>query len=249
MIVSKTQSEQKPVVSLPTYLKLQRTFFATCIVLGPLMAILEVAFNPSIGASSGSAVIAANAAANDVATQLHLWFGVAGSFLMPFGLLGMALLAMRRSPWLATIGGLAALLGFLPSSVFAGQEALTYDVAQMGGSAPLVALWNRFNGDAVMTFYVLIFIVGGLLGPVLLGIALGRAQIIPAWAAWLIVIHSPLLVAAFISHFHPQVAEIVTYSMLLIGCIPAASAMLRFNAEGSGYVTIPSTNVDKGDNR
>lgn len=97
-----------------------------------------------------------------------------------------------------------------------------------------------------MTFYVVIFIVGGLLGPMLLGIALGQRQIFPAWAAWLIIIHSPLLVAAFISHFHPQLAEIVTYSMLLIGCIPVASAMLRFNAGSGGYVNLPSSSTDNG---
>lgn len=248
MITSHTQLIQEQATSLPAYRKLQRVFFAACMVLGPLMAILEVIFNPSIGAGAGSATIAANAAANAAAIQLHLWFGVAGSFLMPFGLLGMALLAMNHSPWLATIGGAIALLGFIPSAVFAGQESLTYDIAQMGGSTELVALWDRFNGDAVMTFYVLIFIVGGLLGPMLLGIALGRGQIIPTWAAWAIIIHSPLLVVAFVSHFQPVAAEAFTYSLLLLGSIPAAIAMLKFDFQNRP-MNLRSASADKGATR
>ncbi len=50
--------------------------------------------------------------------------------------------------------------------------------------APLsISLWTHFNGDAVMTTYLLIYIIGHLLSAVLIGLMLGRLRLIPAWAA------------------------------------------------------------------
>lgn len=94
MAQSKIQSEQGK--SLPAYIKVQRIFFAVCIALGPLTHFVYVTFDPT--GSLGRVSIAANAAANAATNQLHLAFGVAASFLLPIGYLGMALLALRRTP-------------------------------------------------------------------------------------------------------------------------------------------------------
>jgi len=192
--------------------------------------ILEVIFNPSRSAagSTGSAVIAANIAANAGTNLWHLHFGMLALFLFPFGTLGMTMLAIRRSPWLATIGGFLALTGLFAFIVFAGQEELSYLMAQMGGGAQLVAFWNRFNTDPLMTAYLYIFIIGHLIGPMLLGIALGRTHMIPAWAAWAIILRSPIQVVGFLAHTGLSI-EIVTYGLLLIGSIPVALALLKFS--------------------
>ncbi len=44
------------------------------------------------------------------------------------------MLAMRRSPWLATVGRLLALNGLFAFIVFAGQEELSYLMAHMGAA-------------------------------------------------------------------------------------------------------------------
>ncbi len=232
MTVSTMQLEQRSIPTHPTYRKLQHAFFAACLILGPFFTILEVVFNPSRSAagSTGSAVIAANITANAGTNLWHLLFGMLAVFLFPFGTLGMTMLVMRRSPWLATIGGFLALTGLFAFIVFAGQEELSYLMAQMGGGAQLVALWDRFNTDPLITAYLYIFIIGHLIGPMLLGIALGRTHMIPAWAAWAIILRSPIQVVGFLTHIGLAI-EIVTYGLLLIGSIPVALALLRFSDE------------------
>ena len=194
--------------------------------------ILEVVFNPSRSAvgNTGSAVIAANIAANAGTNLWHLLFGMFAVFLLPFGTLAITILAMRRSPWLATIGGFLALIGLFAFIVFVGQEELSYLMAQMGGGTQLVTLWDRFNTDPLMSAYLYIFIIGYLIGPMLLGIALGRTHMIPAWAAWAIILRSPIQVVGFLTHIGLSI-EIVTYGLLLIGSIPIALALLKFSDE------------------
>jgi hypothetical protein len=232
MILSKTHHDYGSLASLPAYRTLQYVFFALCLILGPLLMILEVIFNPSRNAvnGSGSAVIAANMVASAGTYQLQVFIAVFELILLPFGALGMTLLAMRRSPWLATIGGFLALTGCIAFVVFAGQDDLSYLMAQMGGGQQLVTLWDRFNTDPMMTAYLFIFIIGHLLGPMLLGIALGRTHTIPAWAAWFIILRTPLQIAGFITHIGLSI-EIVTYWLLLIGSIPVALALLKFSDE------------------
>lgn len=230
MVLLKTQSDQEKASSLPAYRKLQYAFFAVCLILGPFFTILEVVFNPSRSAAgtTGSAVIAANIAANAGTNLWHLLFGMFALFLFPFGTLGMTMFAMRRAPWLATIGGFLALTGLFAFIVFAGQEDLSYLMAQMGGGPQLVALWDRFNTDPLMTTYLYIFILGHLIGPMLLGIGLGRTRLIPAWAAWAIILRTPLQIVGFLTHIGLSI-EIVTYGLLLIGSIPIALALLKFS--------------------
>lgn len=232
MTVSTMQLEQRSTPTHPAYRKLQHAFFAACLILGPFFTILEVVFNPSrsTAGTTGSAVIAANITANAGTNLWHLLFGMLALFLFPFGTLGMTMLAMRRSPWLATIGGFLALTGLFAFIVFAGQEELSYLMAQMGGGAQLVALWDRFNTDPLITAYLYIFIMGHLIGPMLLGIALGRTHMIPAWAAWAIILRSPIQVVGFLTHTGLSI-EIVTYGLLLIGSIPVALALLKFSDE------------------
>lgn len=232
MVLSNIQSDQGNIAPLPAYRKLQRVLFAACIALGPLMAVLEVLTADRINPPGGSIAIANAAAANATAVQLHFICSFAASFLLLFGFLGMALLAMRRSPWLATIGGAIALLGVTATAAFVAQDDLTSDMAQLGSSTQFVALWERFNGDTVMTVYLYLFVVGALfLGPILLGIALGRARLIPVWAVTVIILSRLLQVAAFPTHINPNATETVTFALLFIGSVPAALAMLKFRDE------------------
>jgi hypothetical protein len=82
------------------------------------------------GIGAGAANLATNAAANPLTNQLHIAAYVLETFLLPLSVLGLAGMALRRSPWLATIGGGLGLLGWLPWSALAAQDDLTYQIAQ-----------------------------------------------------------------------------------------------------------------------
>jgi hypothetical protein len=99
----------------------------------------------------------------------------AETFLLPVSVLGLAGLAVGRSPWLATIGGGLGLIGWLPWSALAAQDDLTFQMAQMRDGGQFIELWNHFTTDGPMGTLTLIYIVCHLVAYVILGIALGRA--------------------------------------------------------------------------
>jgi hypothetical protein len=212
--------------AVPTDLTFLRWFLASCIVLGPVVAFLYGLFNPTpLHVTNGTVAIAVNMMANPLANQWHLALGVVLSFLLPFWYLGLAWLALRRAPRLATIAGLLALVGWIPWSALIGQEALTATMAQMGGGPQFAALWERYNGSGVLTAYLLIYVVGHLLAAVLLAIALGRAHLVPAWAAWALALTSPLQIVIFLVH---QLAVGLVVALLWFGSsLPIAQALLR----------------------
>src|SRR6266566_1276671 len=93
---------------------LRRAVFALSILLAPVLLIPGTLFNPAIGGiGAGAANLEANRTADPVTNQLHLLIYDIETFLLPLSVLGLAGLAVHRSPWLATIGGGLGLIGWL----------------------------------------------------------------------------------------------------------------------------------------
>lgn len=88
---------------MPGYERLLRTVLAATIVGGPLGYLIGGLLAPAIH-TSGRSTIDANAVANPATNAVHLMAFVVASFLLPVGAVGLAYLAYRRTPWLATIG-------------------------------------------------------------------------------------------------------------------------------------------------
>ena len=199
-------------------------------LLAPVLLIPGTLFNPAVGGiGAGAANIAANAAADPTTNQLHIAVYVLETFVLPASVVGLAGLALRRSPWLATIGGGLGLIGWLPWSALAAQDDLTFQMAQMGGGPQFVELWNRFTTDRTMGALTLIYVICHLSGYVLLGIALARARIIPPWAAWSLVLTSPITLIAFPTHLHELLYLVI--ALWFVGSVPAAVAVWRGRLE------------------
>ena len=195
-------------------------------LLAPVLLIPGTLFNPAVGGiGAGAANIAANAAADPTTNQLHIAVYVLETFVLPASVVGLAGLALRRSPWLATIGGGLGLIGWLPWSALAAQDDLTFQMAQMGGGPQFVELWNRFTTDRTMGALTLIYVICHLSGYVLLGIALARARIIPPWAAWSLALTSPITLIAFPTHLHELLYLVI--ALWFVGSVPAALAVWR----------------------
>ncbi len=206
--------------------------FAAAILLAPLILIPGTIFNPAIGGiGAGAANVAANAAANPKTNQIHVYAYVVLSFLLPISVIGISGLAIRRSPWLGTIGGALAIIGWLPFAALAAQDDLTFRMAEMSGGTQFVALWDRFTTDPTMFGFLLVYIVCHLAAYVILPIALWRGRYIQAWAAWALALTSPVTIVGFATR---QIALIglVICGLLLIGSIPTAWAVWR-NGESS----------------
>jgi hypothetical protein len=218
----------------PGALQFQRLLLAGCIVLAPLSLTLYVLAWPENPApvvfnSTQAAPIATSVMAGPGGNTLHFIGGVAASFFLPLGYLGMALLGLRRTPWLATFAAALSLVGWIPWSALIGIDALAADIAQAGPTPELAALWTRFNGDPVMLTYLLIYVIGHLLSAVLLGFMLGRLRLVPAWAAWAFALTSPLTMLYFTTHSIEirYALRTLICALWISGALPAALAMLQ----------------------
>ncbi|MGZ3639547.1 MAG: hypothetical protein ACXVCX_17100 [Ktedonobacterales bacterium] len=220
-----------PASSIPPMsasLAVQRTLLATCIILAPLSITLYLVSWPG----NGRQPLVVSAAAGATGNTLHLIGAVAASFFLPLGYLGMSLLGMRRAPGLATLCAALSLIGWIPWAALISLDDLAYDITQAGSPPQLTAMWAHFNGDAVMSTFLLIYIIGHLLSAVLIGLMLGRLRLVPVWTAWAFALTSPLTMAIFIVHVS-AVQDALKYlicALLLIGAIPAALAMLKGSA-------------------
>jgi hypothetical protein len=220
------QSRARSVPSVAAPRRLLRVVLAVAIVGGPLAFVVGGVLAPSIH-DTGSSSIAANAAADPTANALHLAAFVVASYLLPLGAIGLARLAWRRTPWLATIGGLLAVVGWLPFSALAALDDLTVAMANLPNSASYAPLLDRFTTDPVMNGYLLVYVIGHLVAYVLLGAALLRGRVVPRWAAWSIIASSPLTIAAFVLPGSPRATGAVALGLLVLGSLPAARAALR----------------------
>ena len=219
-----SQREQAPMSSAFTF---QRMSFAACIILAPLSITLYLVSWEGNQRAPLTPLIT-SAMAGPTGNTLHFIGAIAASFFLPLGYLGMSLLGMRRAPWLATISAALSLLGWIPWPALMGLDALAYDITLVGSTPQLAALWTHFNGDAVMTTYLLIYIIGHLTSTVLIGIMLGRLRLMPAWAAWAFALTSPLTILIILIHslVFQDVLKYLVCALWIIGAIPAALAML-----------------------
>jgi hypothetical protein len=220
----RSQSDQIP---MHPALAFQRISLAACILLMPLSITLYLlSWEGNQRAPLTPLMTSAMAGATD--NTLHFIGALAASFFLPLGYLGMSLLGIRRAPWLATLSAALSLIGWIPWPALMGLDVLAYDINQLGRTPQFAALWTHFNGDPVMTIYLLIYVIGHLLSAVVIGFMLGRLHLVPAWAAWAFALTSPLTIPIILIH-SLVVQDVLKYllcALWFMGAIPAALAML-----------------------
>lgn len=208
-------------------LAFQRISLAVCILLMPLsLSFYLLSWEGNQRAPLTPLITSGMAGATG--NTLHFIGAITASFLLPLGYLGMSLLGMRRAPWLATINAALSLVGWIPWAALMGLDSLAYDISQQGLTPQLTALWTTFNGDPVMTIYLLIYIIGHLLSAVTIGFMLGRLRLIPVWSAWAFALTSPLTIPVILVHnlVFQDVLKYLICLLWFLGAIPAALAML-----------------------
>ncbi len=215
-------SEPTKAASAFTFLRIS---LAACILLAPLSITLYLVS----WQGNGRAPLIASAMAGPTGNTLHLIGAFAASFFLPLGYLGMSLLGMRRAPWLATISAALSLVGWIPWAALISLDDLAYDIDRAGSTPQFTALWTHFNGDAIMTTFLLIYIIGHLLSAVLIGIMLGRLRLVPAWAVWAFALTSPLTIPIILVHslVFQDVLKYMVCALWILGAIPAAVSMLK----------------------
>lgn len=210
-----------------------RVLGAVAVVGGPLGYAVGSIASPSVH-ETGAVTIARYAAAHPVVNGVHLLAYVLASLLLPVGTAALARLAVRRAPRLATAGGVLGVVGWLGLPASVAQDALVMDMAGRPDAGSYAGLYDRFTVDPVMTTYLLVYVVGHLLAYVLLGTALGRARLVPGWAAAAMVASSPLTVLLFVLPGKVLAVGWAALALLVIGSVPAARALLAATPAPSG---------------
>jgi hypothetical protein len=212
--------------SLATYHKIQRACLAGCVVLAPLVIFLGFIFDPTRGVPHGaSSIFAQFQAASQWRVQVFLYLNAVTPYFFPLSFLALGLLAMRRAPALASIGTALGLIGSIPWALFIGQEALVAVMAQTSSSAAFASVWNSVSAEGAVGLLQYSWVIGHLLGYLLLGIAFIRARAIPPWAAWLFIISVPLQMASYPTQ--QGIYQILGFVLVFLGSLPAAWALLK----------------------
>ncbi len=141
MLLPTSQPEQTAVSSssLPLYRQVQHRLLALCILLAPLTVTIYLLSWINVRGSSldYSRSIAELGA---VTNHIHMILGILASIFLPLGYFGMALLGMRRAPWLATVAAIFSLVGWAPFAGIVSIDVLAYDVARAESVPQLIAL-------------------------------------------------------------------------------------------------------------
>jgi hypothetical protein len=201
---------------------LSRAAGATSLIIGPLVLAIPIMASDNTDAPA--------------TTQLHNYASHSGAalvsnfFLLPLILLVPAMvyaarLARPGAPKLAFFGGGLAALGWLAGlmSIGAGQIAL-YQGSKLADEAGAAALIERMNGDPVFGALVGIFVVGHVIGMIVLGVALWRSRAVARWAAGLFIAY-PIL--HFAAHQTSSAVDTVAGVILLVSAAAIAVRIAR----------------------
>lgn len=185
-----------------------------------------------------TAGVLAGVAANPAAQDAVLWLGLVASLSLVVGVFVVAGVAVRTAPILGIVGAVLAFLGF--ASLSTGPAATDLGVlagVRAGIDGPtterLVEQMAAHPSAGVATG---LFVLGHIVGTVLLGIAIWRA--VPRWAAAALIVSQPL---------HLVFAVIVPN-----GWLDAAAWTLTavgFAAAGVRYVSEAPRGADTGSRR
>ncbi len=222
-------------------------FFAVLIVATPLVMASWFALCPQYGDPSCPtnarplAMLAAYRAAPAGLMQAFLIVNLAVAYLFPLGYLGMGLVAWRRSPWLTALGVGCGWVGAIVWGYIADQSFLLTDMAHTQHDAEFAALEAAYFADWHILVVASGWVIGHLLGYLLLGIALLRSKLVPAWSAAMIIAAAPIM-GPLAYGLNQNALQILGYLMVAVGCVPAARSLVR-SSQGNGEAT--SRGVDQ----
>jgi hypothetical protein len=157
---------------------------------------------------------------------------VVAVFTMGFAMLGLGRLVQPRAPILALIGTPVALLGWTMIAVLGTVDSYVYEMGQTSiGGAAREHLAAGLMANSEIGLFVGLFILGHLLGTLLLGAGLLVSRRAPTWAGIAVVagtVAHPIAFLVLGSHL----LDAVSYLVLAAGMTMAARAVLAIpNAE------------------
>ena len=154
-----------------------------------------------------------------------LWLTYIGVLTLVPGLFAAAGVCRQAAPRLTSWALALSVPGYLSLGMFVGIDHLLWSAQQAGlSSADSTALVEAAHPTTSVALGV--FVVGHVVGTVLLGLALLRSGRIPAWAAWGVTISQPLHFVTTVFLGSPQI-DFVAWSLTGVGMAFVGRELLR----------------------
>ena len=173
------------------------------------------------------------------------WIGV---LLVPTcvsGVVAVAWISRRRSPVITTVGLLLAFTGFV--ALFAS-DSFGSLISQVVAAHPELdagtayALGSGMEMSAVSNITGLVFVLGHLVGTVILGIALFRAHVVPSWIAIALAVSQPIHLLSVMTGNRPL--DLVGWGATALGF--AAAGWVLLHTKNDDFDLPPLQSVAEG---
>jgi hypothetical protein len=213
--------------------RIQLAIVAACTLAAPILLATWFGLCPQYGnpqCPTSANVLAALTAFRDADPALmnvFLTVNTVAPYVYPVSYLGLGILAMKRSPFLSTIGIVSGWFGSIAWGFIAAAQFVYYDAARLISATDAASLLGSIYLHWQI-YYIVAggWVIGHLFAYVFLGIALLRARTIPRWASYLIIISAPLMgpIAYGLNNGSLQVAG---YALVFVASIPASFSLVR----------------------
>lgn len=173
-----------------------RLLAALILPLGPL-AVAGLRYVLPYFSSTTTDDMAADVLAAEGRQSLVLWLGLIATFTLLPGVLAIGRLTRREAPRVTAAAMLLVVPGYLALTYMIGTDLVLWTGARAGLDAQgLADLANTVHPSSNVA--VVVFVVGHVIGTVLLGLALLRSRTVPAWAAIVTAASQPAHFVAFV---------------------------------------------------
>jgi hypothetical protein len=193
-----------------------------CLVLGSAGQLAQYLVTPLGSEEASAASNVARAAAHPTAMQWAAWLDLTILFFLP-ALVVVAFLAGARTTRLGWVASVLAISTTVPGIAYVLAPDVLY-VEAIHGNVTARAI-TAYNDSGVVTAATIVFLVGHVLGMLLLGVALWRAGSVPRWAAVCLALSPFLEIAGGAADVRPLGAA--AYLLLMAAFGACAAAIIR----------------------
>jgi hypothetical protein len=197
---------------------------AALLPVGPAaVAVLRLAL-PYYTADGTTATLAA-VEAHPGRQSAVVWLTYAAILTLVPGLFAAARVCRDAAPRLTTWALALSVPGYLSLGMLVSYDQLLWSVATSKvNDADGAAVLNAAHPTVDLSIGV--FVLGHVIGTVLLGLALLRSGRVPAWSGWAIAVSQPLHFVATVILGSPQV-DFIAWSLTTLGMAMVARALLK----------------------
>lgn len=204
-----------------------RRFGAVALVVGPLALVAGSLFEVA-GDDTSVSTSLTKIARHQGEQRVLIVVDLIAVFMLP-AMVYLMRLSRRGAPRSAIVGGAVAFAGWLGGLIsLGGSDILLYHAARLPERSIAVSLVKSVVSDPGFVVSEAVFIVCHLIGMLVLGFALWRSRVVPAWVAGLVGV-GPIV--HLVVHDLSGAVDAAAYGLVAVGMIACAVTLVRTSNE------------------